>query len=183
MLHLTAGRVGSLLARRATAALTNSSVRMASHGHDVAEMVDMSQPLYVDRVDIPLPDRPYKDTLSPAEESLKQKEKGPWSQLSKEEKLALYRLKFCQTFPEMQEPSAEWKTVLGGIFIFLGLTGLVVWWQKVYGKKKKVCLNTCERTNPSCDNIAHTRCCYISPGADLSYSRFFNSLQKRPSCS
>uniref|UniRef100_A0A8D3DRL6 Cytochrome c oxidase subunit 4 n=1 Tax=Scophthalmus maximus TaxID=52904 RepID=A0A8D3DRL6_SCOMX len=132
MLHLTAGRVGSLLARRATAALTNSSVRMASHGHDVAEMVDMSQPLYVDRVDIPLPDRPYKDTLSPAEESLKQKEKGPWSQLSKEEKLALYRLKFCQTFPEMQEPSAEWKTVLGGIFIFLGLTGLVVWWQKVY---------------------------------------------------
>ncbi|XP_019944346.1 cytochrome c oxidase subunit 4 isoform 2, mitochondrial [Paralichthys olivaceus] len=132
MLHLTAGRVGSLLARRATAALSTSSVRMASHSHDVAESVDMSQPTYADCVDNPLPDRPYKDTLTTADQSLKQKEKGPWSQLSKEEKVALYRLMFCQTFPEMKQPSAEWKSVLGGIFIFLGFTGLIVWWQKVY---------------------------------------------------
>ncbi|XP_040009468.1 cytochrome c oxidase subunit 4 isoform 2, mitochondrial [Xiphias gladius] len=130
MLHLTAGRAGRLLARRAAASLTAGSARMASH--DVAETVDMSQPLYWDRVDIPLPDRPYKDVLTAADESLKQKEKGPWSQLSKEEQIALYRLMFCQTFPEMKQPTAEWKTVLGGIFIFLGLTGLVVWWQKVY---------------------------------------------------
>ncbi|XP_050926991.1 cytochrome c oxidase subunit 4 isoform 2, mitochondrial isoform X1 [Lates calcarifer] len=142
MLHLTAGRVGSLLARRATAAFTASSARMASHGHevtplssvpaDVVESVDMSQPMYWDRVDLPLPDRPYKDTLTATDKSLKQKEKGPWGQLSKEEKIALYRLTFCQTFPEMKQKTEEWKTVLGSVFFFLGFTGLVVWWQKVY---------------------------------------------------
>lgn len=41
---------------------------------------------------------------------------------------------FCQTFPEMKKPSAEWKTVIGGIFIFLGFTGLLAWWQAIYGK-------------------------------------------------
>ncbi|KAM3618778.1 uncharacterized protein V6R79_024785 [Siganus canaliculatus] len=132
MLHLTAGRVGRLLARRATAALTTSNARMASHGHEVSETVDMSLPMYWDRIDVPLPDRPYKETLNDADKSLKQKEKGPWGQLTKEEKIALYRLTFCQTFPEMKQTTAEWKTVLGGIFIFMGFTGLVVWWQRVY---------------------------------------------------
>lgn len=134
MLHLTAGRVGGLLAKRATATFATSSARMASHGHDVAEntATDMSQPMYWDRTDIPLPDRPYTDAHGPSEKSLKQKEKGPWGQLSKEEKLALYRLSFCKTFPEMTKPSHQWKTVMGGIFIFLGFTGLVVWWQKLY---------------------------------------------------
>ncbi|XP_041656359.1 cytochrome c oxidase subunit 4 isoform 2, mitochondrial [Cheilinus undulatus] len=132
MLRLTTGRVGSLLARRATAAFTTSSVRMASHGHEVADVVDMSQPLYWDRRDIPLPDRRYKDVLSATDQSLKQKEKGPWGQLTKEEKIALYRLSFCQTFPEMNKKTDEWKSVLGGIFFFLGFTGLVVWWQRVY---------------------------------------------------
>ncbi len=47
---------------------------------------------------------------------------------------AVYRLSFCQTYPEMKQPTAEWKTVMGGIFIFMGFTGLVVWWQRVYGK-------------------------------------------------
>lgn len=55
---------------------------------DVVESVDMSQPMYWDRVDLPLPDRPYKDTLTATDKSLKQKEKGPWGQLSKEEKIA-----------------------------------------------------------------------------------------------
>lgn len=49
---------------------------------------DMSQPMYVDRLDIPLPDKPYKDNLSAEEQSLKKKEEGPWSQLTKEEKIA-----------------------------------------------------------------------------------------------
>ncbi|XP_039657771.1 cytochrome c oxidase subunit 4 isoform 2, mitochondrial isoform X2 [Perca fluviatilis] len=130
MLRLTAGRVGSLVARRATVALTTNSARMASH--EVAQAVDMSQPMYVDRLDTPLPDKPYTDVLTAADKSLKQKEKGPWSQLSQEEKLALYRLAFHQTYPEMKRPSAEWKTVLGGMFIFLGFTGLLVWWQASY---------------------------------------------------
>lgn len=125
----------------------------------------MSQPMYCDRVDTPLPDRPYKDALTAADKSLKQKEKGPWNQLTNEEKIAcrsnvdsstshrseytviefhwlltstppphaVYRIKFCQTYPEMKRKTDEWKTVLGGIFIFLGFTGLLVWWQRVYG--------------------------------------------------
>ncbi|KAK2898012.1 cytochrome c oxidase subunit 4 isoform 2, mitochondrial [Channa argus] len=132
MLHLTAGRVSSLLARRATAALTTSSARMASHGHGVSETADMSQPMYWDRLDIPMPDRPYKDVLTGEDKSLKEKEKGPWNALTKEEKIALYRLTFCQTYAEMKRPTNEWKTIFGGIFIFLGFTGLVIWWQRVY---------------------------------------------------
>ncbi|XP_029292276.1 cytochrome c oxidase subunit 4 isoform 2, mitochondrial [Cottoperca gobio] len=132
MLRLTAGRVGSLVVSRATVAWTTSSARMASHTHEVTEMVDMSQPMYLDSQETPLPDKPYKDVLTAADKSLKQKEKGPWSQLSKEEKIALYRLSFCQTFAEMKQPSAEWKTVTGGIFIVLGITGLVVLWQSAY---------------------------------------------------
>ncbi|XP_029010944.1 cytochrome c oxidase subunit 4 isoform 2, mitochondrial [Betta splendens] len=132
MLRLTAGRVGSLLARRATAALSTGSARMASHGHEVSDTTDMSQPLYYDSVDLPLPDRPYKVELTAAEQSLKQKEKGPWNQLTNEEKIALYRIKFCQTYSEMGRKSHEWKTVLGTAFFFLGLTGLLFWWQVLY---------------------------------------------------
>lgn len=94
--------------------------------------MDMSQPMYWDRLDTPLPDKAYKDVLTAADKGLKQKEKGPWGQLSKEEKIALYRMMFCKTYPEMKQTTDEWKTVVGGIFIFLGFTGLVVWWQKIY---------------------------------------------------
>lgn len=52
------------------------------------DMVDMSLPMYYDRMETPLPDRRYKEVLTEADKSLKQKEKGPWSQLSKEEKIA-----------------------------------------------------------------------------------------------
>uniref|UniRef100_A0A1A8KI04 Cytochrome c oxidase subunit 4 n=2 Tax=Nothobranchius kuhntae TaxID=321403 RepID=A0A1A8KI04_NOTKU len=129
MLRLTSGRLGSLLVRR-TSVMSASSSRMASH--EVSDTADMSRPMYCDRLDIPLPDKPYRDVLTDAEESLKQKEKGPWSQLSREEKIALYRLSFCQTYAEMKKPTGEWKTVIGGIFFFVGFTGLVVWWQRIY---------------------------------------------------
>ncbi|KAK5894137.1 hypothetical protein CesoFtcFv8_010859 [Champsocephalus esox] len=132
MLRLTAGRVGSLVARRATVALTTSSARMASHGHEVSEAVDMSKPMYWDRREIPLPDKRYKDILTPADKSLKEKEKGPWGQLSNEEKLALYRFSFCQTYPEMNQSSSEWKTVVAGVLYCIGLTGLVIIWQTAY---------------------------------------------------
>ncbi|XP_023846806.1 cytochrome c oxidase subunit 4 isoform 2, mitochondrial isoform X1 [Salvelinus sp. IW2-2015] len=133
MLHLTTGRVGCLLSKQAVVALTSSSARMSSHGHhEVSDSVDMSQPMYWDRLDTPLPDRPWKDVLDSTDKSLKQKEKGPWTALSKEEKIALYRLKFNHTYPEMKRPSHEWKTVIGGMFIFFGITGLVVFWQGHY---------------------------------------------------
>ncbi|KAM9785888.1 LOW QUALITY PROTEIN: cytochrome c oxidase subunit 4 isoform 2, mitochondrial-like [Neosynchiropus ocellatus] len=130
MLRGLAGRVGSLLLRRSAAA--PAGARMSSHPQDVVTATDMSKPVYSDALDVPLPDRPYNMDLTPAQMSLKQKEKGPWGQLSKEEKVALYRLKFNQTYAEMKRPSSEWKTVIGCAFFFFGLTGLVVWWQSVF---------------------------------------------------
>ncbi|XP_029362282.1 cytochrome c oxidase subunit 4 isoform 2, mitochondrial [Echeneis naucrates] len=132
MLHLSVRHIEGLLTKRATASFITSNAKMVSQGHEVAETTDLSKPLYFDRTSIPLPDKPYKEAVSAAEKSLKQKEKGPWGQLSKEEKLALYRLSFCKTFAEMKKQSDEWKTVLGTVFLFLAFSGLVVWWQKVY---------------------------------------------------
>ncbi|XP_030388982.1 cytochrome c oxidase subunit 4 isoform 1, mitochondrial [Gopherus flavomarginatus] len=130
MLSLPALRVGTL-ARRGV--LGAASIR-AAHGHSghVATQEDMSVPQYCDKRSYPLPDVPYHKDLGAEQKALKEKEKGSWKQLSNEEKVALYRLKFNQTFAEMNRPSSEWKTVLGGVFIFFGFTGLIVWWQRVY---------------------------------------------------
>ncbi|KAJ6655903.1 hypothetical protein lerEdw1_004673, partial [Lerista edwardsae] len=109
------------------------SVQLMDTGGHVTAQEDLTVPLYYDKRSYPLPDAPYCKDLDATQKALKEKEKGSWTQLSKEEKAALYRLKFHQSFAEMNKPSSEWKTVLGGIFIFFGLTGLIVWWQRVYG--------------------------------------------------
>uniref|UniRef100_A0A667Y6G3 Cytochrome c oxidase subunit 4 n=1 Tax=Myripristis murdjan TaxID=586833 RepID=A0A667Y6G3_9TELE len=87
-------------------------------GHGVAKVEDYT-----------LPD------LSAEQKSLKEKEKGSWATLSNEEKIALYRISFKQSFAEMNKGSSEWKSVFGGMLFFIGFTGLVVLWQRkfVYG--------------------------------------------------
>uniref|UniRef100_A0A5F8HE95 Cytochrome c oxidase subunit 4 n=2 Tax=Monodelphis domestica TaxID=13616 RepID=A0A5F8HE95_MONDO len=82
----------------------------------------------------PMPDEPFCSELNPQQRALKEKEKGPWKQLTDAEKVALYRMQFHQTFAEMNRPSNEWKTVLGGVFFFFGFTGLLIWWQRLYGE-------------------------------------------------
>ncbi|XP_053309059.1 cytochrome c oxidase subunit 4 isoform 1, mitochondrial [Spea bombifrons] len=110
-----------------------ASVR-AAHGHEaqVSHHPDGSELLYYDHRAFPLPDIPYQKDLSSQQTALKEKEKGPWKQLSQEDKVSLYRIQFNQTYAEMTRPSNEWKTVFGTIFILFGLTGLIVWWQRVY---------------------------------------------------
>ncbi|MGH0116134.1 UNVERIFIED_CONTAM: hypothetical protein FKN15_028982 [Acipenser sinensis] len=113
--------------------LSTSTCVQEAHGKEVAtSSIDCSQPQYNDRLDTPLPDIPYVTKFNTEQSKLKEKEKGPWTQLTKEEKLALYRLSHRQTFAEMKKGSPEWKTVVGGLFFFLGFTGLVIWWQRVF---------------------------------------------------
>ncbi|XP_045663189.1 cytochrome c oxidase subunit 4 isoform 2, mitochondrial isoform X2 [Ursus americanus] len=80
----------------------------------------------------PMPDEPFCTELNAEQRALKEKEKGSWTQLSHAEKVALYRLQFHETFAEMNRRSNEWKTVMGCVFFFFGLTALLIWWQRVY---------------------------------------------------
>lgn len=52
------------------------------------DVIDCSVPQYNNRLDTPLPDVPFVRNLSSEQKKLKEKEKGSWTQLTKEEKLA-----------------------------------------------------------------------------------------------
>jgi cytochrome c oxidase subunit 4 len=67
-------------------------------------------------------------------QALKEKEKGDWKKLSVEEKKALYRSSFCQTFSEMLAPTGKWKSILGVVF---GMVSCGIWMYlliKIFGK-------------------------------------------------
>ncbi|XP_029549640.1 cytochrome c oxidase subunit 4I1-like [Salmo trutta] len=113
--------------------LSSTSSVQAAHGKDVSpDVLDPSVPQYNNRLDTPLSDVPFVRNLNSEQRQLKEKEKGPWTKLTKEEKIALYRLTHELTYPEMRRGSSEWKTVLGGVFIFLGFSGMLVWWQRIF---------------------------------------------------
>ncbi|XP_061728490.1 cytochrome c oxidase subunit 4 isoform 2, mitochondrial-like [Cydia pomonella] len=61
--------------------------------------------------------------------ALRQKECGDWKMLCCEEKKALYRASFCQTFSEFQHPTHHWKIVIGGGLFFVSW---VFWHQMIY---------------------------------------------------
>ncbi|KAL2085705.1 hypothetical protein ACEWY4_019025 [Coilia grayii] len=111
--------------------LSSTSALQGAHAKAV-DALDASVPQYNNCVGIPLPDIPFVRVPSAEQKKLKEKEKGPWSSLSKEEKLSLYRMSFELTYPEMRQGSGEWKTVVAGVLFFLGLSGLLVWWQRIY---------------------------------------------------
>ncbi|KAJ3593912.1 hypothetical protein NHX12_006245 [Muraenolepis orangiensis] len=124
---MLASRALRLVGRRAIS--TSVCVR---GGHGVAKVEGYSLPAYFDRRENPLPQVRYVTDLSSEQVSLKEKEKGSWATLSNEEKVALYRISFKQSFAEMNQGSAEWKSIAAGIFFFIGLTGLLVVWQRKY---------------------------------------------------
>ncbi|KAG7482288.1 hypothetical protein JOB18_018167 [Solea senegalensis] len=130
MLATRALRALNLVGKRAIS--TSVCVR---GGHGVAKAEDYTLPAYIDSQVCPLPEIRYVQSLSADQKSLKEKEKGTWASLSDEEKIALYRISFKESFAEMSQESAEWKTVVGGVFFFVGFTGLIVLWQRkfVYG--------------------------------------------------
>lgn len=114
------------------------------------------QPNYLDRVDFPMPAIRYKEvtpeiqviveharseafcvwltTLSNSVQVLREKEKGDWRKLTIEEKKALYRASFCQTFAEIKAPTGEWKAILGYSLIGVSLACWIFIWMKCYGE-------------------------------------------------
>ncbi|XP_066951434.1 cytochrome c oxidase subunit 4 isoform 1, mitochondrial-like [Macrobrachium rosenbergii] len=86
---------------------------------------------YVDRVDFPMPAIRFKEN-TPDVQALREKEKGDWSKLTIEEKKALYRASFCQTFAEMKAPNGEWKSVMGAALIASSLAVWLYLWMKLF---------------------------------------------------
>lgn len=101
-------------------------------GQTGSELVDFSVTQYHCRLDTPLSDVPYVKELTNVQRALKEKEKGDWHKLTKEETLALYRLAHKESYCEMRQGSSEWKTVLAGVFFMMGFSGLLVWWHRVF---------------------------------------------------
>ena len=67
-------------------------------------------------------------------QALREKEKSDWKKLSVQEKKALYRASFCQTFAEMKYPSGEWKFHLGMILIVSSLAIYISLWMAAFSK-------------------------------------------------
>lgn len=46
----------------------------------------------------------------------------------------VYRIKFNESFAEMNRSTNEWKTVVGAAMFFIGFTALILIWEKRYGE-------------------------------------------------
>lgn len=66
-------------------------------------------------------------------QALRQKEKGDWRKLSIEEKKALYRSSFCQTFAEFEVMDDDWKAAWGYSLIVMSLSLWLYMFLKLYG--------------------------------------------------
>jgi len=86
---------------------------------------------YIDSVMAPFPAIRFKEDVGEIA-ALREKEKGDWKKLTKEEKKALYRASFCQTLVEVEAPTGEWKSILGLclVGISIGIWGYL--WMKKF---------------------------------------------------
>merc|ERR1711970_1694657 len=78
---------------------------------------------YVDRIDFQMPAIRFKEN-TPDIQALHEKAKGDWKKLSIEEKKAIYRASFAQTFSEMKAPTGEWKSILAVVF---AVSSMAIW--------------------------------------------------------
>ncbi|XP_017763722.1 PREDICTED: cytochrome c oxidase subunit 4 isoform 2, mitochondrial-like [Eufriesea mexicana] len=86
---------------------------------------------YLDRVDCPMPAIRFKAN-TPDILALREKEKGDWKKLSIEEKKALYRASYCQTFSEFLAPTGEWKGAIGMTLIGLAFSVWIFFFLKIF---------------------------------------------------
>lgn len=134
-----AGRILALAATR-SGVLTKSPLGVARIHHaskignrEVVGYGWNGSTVYADRLDYPMPPIRFKEN-TPDVLALREKEKGDWKKLSIEEKKALYRVSFCQTFSEFKYKSPEWKACVGGVLIVFGLSLFISLWMAAFGK-------------------------------------------------
>lgn len=86
---------------------------------------------YADRTDYPMPAVRFRED-TPEICALREKEKGDWKKLSLEEKKALYRASFCQTFSEMKAGDGQWKMHVGMVCLFASAAIFVALLMNIY---------------------------------------------------
>jgi len=90
----------------------------------VAEGIN-STPFYVDLTIIPMAAVRFGEN-TPEVLARREKEKGDWKALSLEDKKAIYRDNFCQTFSEIRAPTGEWKVMLTGVLSAIAISGVML---------------------------------------------------------
>ncbi|XP_059618473.1 cytochrome c oxidase subunit 4 isoform 1, mitochondrial [Phlebotomus argentipes] len=89
------------------------------------------EPVYYDCVEYPMPAIRWQEP-TPQLLALREKEKGDWKKLSIDEKKALYRASFCQTFAEFKHPTGEWKGCIGWTLVFTSIAIVFSLWMNAY---------------------------------------------------
>jgi len=107
----------------AAGAHQDNSIKALVGNRDMVGYGINGQPGYMDRVDFPMPSLRWKEN-TPDVLALREKEKGDWRKLSVEEKKAIYRASFCQTFSEFTAPTGEWKSIVGNTLL---LSAFGIW--------------------------------------------------------
>ncbi|XP_047520373.1 cytochrome c oxidase subunit 4 isoform 1, mitochondrial-like isoform X1 [Pieris napi] len=95
-------------------------------GHGVNGMAN-----YKDDAHFPFPAVRFKENTRDIC-ALREKEKGDWRLLCCEEKKALYRASFCQTFSEFQHPTGQWKFCVGWALFLTSFTFWMVMFSHYY---------------------------------------------------
>jgi cytochrome c oxidase subunit 4 len=86
-------------------------------------------PSYIDRGEFPCPAVRFREN-TPDVLALRKKELGDWKNLSLDDKKALYRASFRQTYAEFNAPTGEWKSIVGMVLMGISVTGIGFWWIK-----------------------------------------------------
>ncbi|XP_076062983.1 cytochrome c oxidase subunit 4 isoform 1, mitochondrial-like isoform X2 [Oratosquilla oratoria] len=120
-----------LVQMQQTASVSSASTLAKIGNRQVVGFGCNGEPAYYDRIDFPMPAIRFKED-TPDVLALREKEKGDWKKLTIEEKKALYRASFCQTFAEVNAPTGEWKSILGISLIASSLAIWVYLWMKVF---------------------------------------------------
>lgn len=141
----------SLIAARSSSSSAQAEQLAKIGNRDVVGFGWNGEPIYQDRVDYPMPAIRFKENtpdvlVSRCEltannvthyynfQALREKEKGDWKKLSIQEKKALYRASFCQTYSEMKYPTGEWKQHIGATLIAASLAIFISLLMGVFGE-------------------------------------------------